>query len=266
MNGLFVQAWLTVRRAMASKMILAVLLLGLVVLALTSVGIAVALREETSPLVRAEGAMLLFALLAGGFGNFIALVLGATLVRADLRDGTILSVLSKPIPRWAYVVGSYLGCALSLLLAWAIFALLFLGLAYALGGEINRAHAWILLGRVLLALVLLSTAFFFSILTSAWIAAALALIVYYGDSFVALLVSLLRPVVGEVSERTRALLGYPFPATERLDSLFGMLIGQPQDAPAMGMLFLHLADYAAVMLVLAVWVFERKDIGPGVEA
>lgn len=266
MSGLFVQARLTMRRAMASRMVLAVVLLALLILALTSVGLTVAIEEGTSSSVRSEGVMVLFALLAGGLGNFVALVLGATLVRTDLREGTILSVLSKPISRWAYVVGSYGGSVLFLMLVWGIFVLLFLGLAYVLEVEVTRTHAWILLGRVLLALVLLSTAFFFSLFTSAWVAAALALIVYYGDSFAALLASLLRPMVGTVSERTRALLGYPFPATDRLDFLYGMLSGQLLDTPAVGLLFLHLADYAAVMLALAVWVFERKDIGPGLES
>ncbi len=266
MSGVFVQARLAVRRAIASKMVLAVVILALVVLALVSFGVTVALGEGAEAPLRAEGAMLAFVLLAGGLGNLVALVLGATLVRADIREGTILGVLSKPIPRWAYVVGSYLGSALALLLVWGIFAGLFLGLAHVLEVELGREHVWILVGRVLLALVLLSAAFCFSMFASAWVAAALALLVYYGESFAGLLALLLRPVMGPTFERVQAILGFPFPATNRLDFLYGMLGGRLLDAPDMGLLFLHLADYAALLLVLAVWAFERMDIGAGVES
>jgi hypothetical protein len=49
------------------------------------------------------------------FGSLIAMFLGVSLVWKELDKKTIYTILSKPIPRWMFVIGKYLGLLLTLL-------------------------------------------------------------------------------------------------------------------------------------------------------
>jgi ABC-type transport system involved in multi-copper enzyme maturation permease subunit len=49
------------------------------------------------------------------FGVILAILIGVSLVHKEVRRKTLYAILSRPIHRWQYVVGKYLGLALTLL-------------------------------------------------------------------------------------------------------------------------------------------------------
>jgi ABC-type transport system involved in multi-copper enzyme maturation permease subunit len=49
------------------------------------------------------------------FGVMLAILIGVTLVQKEVRRKTLYVVLSRPIHRWQYVVGKYMGLGLTLL-------------------------------------------------------------------------------------------------------------------------------------------------------
>ena len=56
------------------------------------------------------------------FGAFTAVFLGVVLLYGEVQRRTIHSIISKPIERWEFVIGKYLGMALVLTVLVALFA------------------------------------------------------------------------------------------------------------------------------------------------
>jgi ABC-type transport system involved in multi-copper enzyme maturation permease subunit len=137
----------TVRSIRRHRVLLAFLLLSVAGFALASIGMRNAAREidrasritaktpgapaapETSePTVMAPSHVQMVVTLNGLFswgmslaGSLLALVLFGTVVATEIQTGTIRVILSKPVPRWAYLSGRWLGAAI-ILAAWSLIA------------------------------------------------------------------------------------------------------------------------------------------------
>ncbi|MBK9035984.1 MAG: ABC transporter permease [Myxococcales bacterium] len=57
------------------------------------------------------------------FGALTAIVVGVLLLYSEIQKRTIYSIISKPLARWEFVLGKYLGMALILTVLVALFAL-----------------------------------------------------------------------------------------------------------------------------------------------
>ncbi|MBA2482177.1 MAG: ABC transporter permease [Planctomycetes bacterium] len=62
------------------------------------------------------------------FGVLVAVATGTALVQSEIQQKTLYTVLSRPLPRWKFVVGKFLGLAAALVCGQA--AMLALGIAY----------------------------------------------------------------------------------------------------------------------------------------
>ena len=60
------------------------------------------------------------------WGLFISIILGISLIPTDLDQRTIYTILSKPVKRYEYVVGRYLGAAITLAVNVGVMGLAFL--------------------------------------------------------------------------------------------------------------------------------------------
>jgi ABC-type transport system involved in multi-copper enzyme maturation permease subunit len=78
-----------------------------------------------------------------GFGSLLAAWSAADAVAGEMRSGTILAVLARPVRRWEFLFGKFLGVQLMMFL----FVLLMLGLNYLLagiGGATIETTPWVL--------------------------------------------------------------------------------------------------------------------------
>ncbi|MCP4809929.1 MAG: ABC transporter permease subunit [Proteobacteria bacterium] len=103
MKRLFAIAHNTFRETIRDRILTALLFFGVLVL-LTSVAMEEVTIGDADHVVRsvALGAIRVF-------GSIIAMFLGIGLVYKELERKTIYTIASKPIPRWIFVVGKYLG-------------------------------------------------------------------------------------------------------------------------------------------------------------
>ena len=67
------------------------------------------------------------------FGSLTAIFLGVFLLYTEVQRRTIHAIVSKPIERWEFVVGKYVGMALVLTVLVALFALSMFGMLLAQG-------------------------------------------------------------------------------------------------------------------------------------
>jgi len=96
------------------------------------------------------------------FGVVTTVVLGVSLLSKELDKRTIYNILSKPVARWQFLVGKFLGLFATMVIMMALISSIMMGMLSLLDGRID----WQLLpvvGAMLLELaVLLAVAIFFS--------------------------------------------------------------------------------------------------------
>jgi len=73
------------------------------------------------------------------FGSLTAIFLGVFLLYTEVQRRTIHAIVSKPIERWEFVVGKYLGMALVLSVLVAVFALAMGAMLLVQGADITAA-------------------------------------------------------------------------------------------------------------------------------
>lgn len=66
--------------------------------------------------------------------NLLALLVGVSLVHGEIDKKTLFVVLTRPVPRWTYVVGRYLGLVIALLGVVAGFGLVFFAMLLYVNG------------------------------------------------------------------------------------------------------------------------------------
>jgi ABC-type transport system involved in multi-copper enzyme maturation permease subunit len=69
------------------------------------------------------------------FGILIAIFVGIGLVYKEIERKTIFNILSKPVRRYQFVIGKYLGLVITLFVVVALMTILFLTLLYLYVGE-----------------------------------------------------------------------------------------------------------------------------------
>lgn len=108
MRVIFSIATTTVGEAIRRKVLLVILMCGVLFLSVAPMLGSLTAREETSNL---KGLMLAIIKLTGAL---IALVLTIYIIPNEIERRTIYTILSKPVQRWQFILGKYLGAVLAL--------------------------------------------------------------------------------------------------------------------------------------------------------
>ncbi len=254
----------TFRAFLRDKVIIVFLILfGCVVLLMFTPLLAVKAFRGTNA---QEVQTLMFTLVAGmtgfvsGCGSLLAAWLGADSVASEMKSGTILAIMARPVERWQFLLGKYCG----VMLLMAAYTVLTIGLTYLL--------LW--LGGLHAA-------------GSQWELAVYPLVRYAVYAAIAmLLVTFMHPVVAWAITVIVAVLAGIVAPTYVLSSLWKPWIRKPLYAilPSTGLLsedrFLALTqsslkpmtwlnhltalayglDYALVCLLLAMWSFHYRSL------
>ncbi len=111
-------------------------------------------------------------------GVLVAVATGTVLMYSEIQQQTLYTILSRPVPRWHFVVGKYLGLAAGL--AAGQLAMLAIGLAYLVLTH-AEVHLWLLVAGVLTTvevLVMAAVSLCFTTLSTPLLAAVLGLATY----------------------------------------------------------------------------------------
>ena len=96
------------------------------------------------------------------FGSITAILLGVSLLYAELQKRTIHTIISKPIHRYEFVIGKYVGMALTLTLLTTLFTLALWGILGMRGVPFSAAVSKAVLLAYMEVLVVAAIAIFFS--------------------------------------------------------------------------------------------------------
>mgnify|MGYP000194444595 CR=1 FL=1 len=194
-------------------------------------------------------------------GALTAILLSTGSIRRELERRTIYSMLYRPIRRWKYLLGKYLGvCAvvgLDVFLMSAVFAGVLLLRGYSLHLGLLKAILLTYIGLALIA----SVGILFSLLASSTLS-----VLFTGAIYAAGHMSVELKEMGAASKEalTRLLskaIYYVLPNLGALDVRGEAAYGLPIDNLLVLRLAIYGLAYAGLIVIAASVIFERRELG-----
>lgn len=93
----------------------------------------------------------------------IALFMGATLLPSEIDSRTVYMVISRPVPRWCFILGKILGLVGVLIINVGILSIVTIGGVVLLGGELTSIMVSVSLLNLLECILVLHVVVFFSL-------------------------------------------------------------------------------------------------------
>ncbi len=193
------------------------------------------------------------------FGVIIAVFIGITLVSQEVERKTVYLILSRPVPRWEFILGKAAGLGATLFLITLVMAVT-LFLVHAAYGGVAEAGILVASAGIYMELVLLiCLASFFSSFTTPVLSAIFTLsMLLIGHVSKDLLVFGGRSASGTVRALSSALF-YILPNLENFNWKNEVVYGGARSAAVLLLAAGYLAAYGAAVLLLACLLFSRKD-------
>lgn len=192
-------------------------------------------------------------------GVLMAVFVGITLVYKEVDRRTIFTIISKPVQRWQFILGKYLGLLLTLLINVAAMT----GGLLLLNRGLGDGWAWALLPAVWLiyAELALVTALatFFSSFTTPVLSATFTLCLFLIGRLSGDLVYFLSQMPGAALRAAAVGLYYVLPNLRTFDVKGQAVLGQVPDLRWMVGATAYGCLYIIFTLAAAVLIFQRRD-------
>jgi Cu-processing system permease protein len=206
------------------------------------------------------------------FGLFIAVFIGIGLVSKEVERRSIYALLSKPITRPQLILGKYLGLVLTLAVNVGIMTVALYAVLAWMNWQTSPAirETWeapaldpALLKAIALLFVQLmivtAVALVFSTFSSSILSAALTFGLYIVGHFNADLRNFENVVDSRAAAWIARALYYLLPNLAPLDVKAMVVHGQTVSLGYMAVTTAYACTYIAGLLVLAIWIFSRRD-------
>jgi len=192
------------------------------------------------------------------FGVLIAIFVGIGLVSKEVDRKTIYTIVSKPIPRYEFLLGKYGGLVITLFANTVVMVVGLLIVLQVMGVPITSLVFKSLALIFLELMVITAVAVLFSTFTSATLSAIFTLAVYVIGHLSGDLKEFAKKL-DEVSQMVVNAIYYTLPNLERFN-LKGHVIHHLDFGMAdMALTLAYGLTYAAFLLLLASVIFQRRD-------
>jgi ABC-type transport system involved in multi-copper enzyme maturation permease subunit len=197
--------------------------------------------------------------IVSGFGSLLAAWAASDAVASEMRSGTVLAVLARPVRRWEFLLGKFLGVQLMMF----VFVLLMLGLNYLLawiGGASIETNPWVLVVYPMVRYMIYSA---LGILLVTVMHPILAFCIVL---FTMILAGLVAPGNSQtfMPEWLRTGLFYLLPSSSLLSETRFLTITRATLRAALwtdhATAIVYGLDYALVCFVLAAWIFRSRSL------
>ena len=194
------------------------------------------------------------------FGLLIAVFIGIRLMVQEMEQRTIYLILSKPIRRWEFVFGKYLGLALTAAVNLALMSVALWLADLTVEGSVDWGLAHAILLIYIEILLIVAVALLFSTLTSPTLAALFTLIVYILGHTTSFLREFVQMNPDKGYHWVLRATYYIVPNLENLNLKTAAVEHLARPPHAVGFGLLYGLGYVAFVLVLTMAVFEGKDL------
>jgi ABC-type transport system involved in multi-copper enzyme maturation permease subunit len=194
------------------------------------------------------------------FGLLIAVFIGIRLMVQEMEQRTIYLILSKPIRRWEFLLGKYLGLALTLACNVCLMSATLWGVNLAMDGSIDLGLAPAILLIYMEILLIVAFALFFSTISSPTLAALFTVIVFVVGHTSAFLREYVQVYPDRGFHWLLKAAYYVLPNLENLNLKLAVVehLARPPHALLFG--FLYGLGYILFVLGCTMVLFENKDL------
>jgi len=194
------------------------------------------------------------------FGLLVVVFVGSSMVRKELDKGTIVTILSKPVGRREYLLGKFLGLNLTLLAMLAVMGALFLLMLLIAPGAFSLRFLSAFYLALLELTVVNAVVVFFSTCVSPVLAAVFTLGVFVVGHLSESIREFGRLQGGYFQQMTAQIVYYLTPNLEVFNVRGAVVHGDPVSGGHILMATLYAVCWAALLLILAGSVFQRKEL------
>jgi len=194
------------------------------------------------------------------FGVLIAIFVGANLVYKEIDKRTLYTILARPVRRYEFIVGKYLG--LAFLLALVTIAMSMVACLYVLGLGGSVTLSYLLAVSLIYCELLLITAFavLMSSLTSPILGALIVFSLFLFGHATDILIDLPQQIEGTFAKHALNAIYYLVPNLNNFNVRAEAANGVAVSYGYMLWALLYGAAYTVVFLLLAALAFEDKDV------
>jgi ABC-type transport system involved in multi-copper enzyme maturation permease subunit len=245
----------TAREAVRNKLLYSILLFAVLVVAVAALFGSVSIGDQMKFVKD-------FSLMSVSlFGVAIAVMLGVSMLNKELGRKTIYNILSKPVARWEFIVGKFLGLLATLVLVVGLMTTALLAIVAAFEGRIDWTLALSGGMTVLELMILVAVALFVSAIvvtpTIAGLVTAAAFIAGRCAGYLDYFVGADQPLV--LRSLAKALY-WILPHLDRLNVANQVAYGDAV-APAYVMTVgAYAFAYSGILLLLAIFMFSRREL------
>jgi ABC-type transport system involved in multi-copper enzyme maturation permease subunit len=222
----------TFREAIRDKVFLTLLVFAILVMGGARVIQPLALGEESKVIQDLGLSAITF------FGVLISVLVGGRLVYKEVEKRTIYIMLAKPVRRWEFILGKYVGLMAVLLASLVVMTVGYYLVMFATGTPASAYLLWSLVMTFFELAILTATAILFSTFVTPIASSVFTFAVYF---------------VGHLTRDLRLLAAMsPAPLIKVISQVFY----NPQ---ALALSAAYAVLYAATLLLISTLVFSRKD-------
>ena len=194
------------------------------------------------------------------FGALIAIFVGASLIYKEVEKRTLYTILARPMDRWEFVIGKYLG--LMALLAVAVGVMTGVSALYILllGGKVDAVYLLAALLIYFKLMVVTALALVTSALSSPILGAIIVFCFYVFGHATGVFLDLPPQFDGTVAKEALKVIYYVVPNLANFDIRAEAANEVPVNPGYVAYVILYGLSYTGILLVLATRAFDRKDI------
>ena len=171
MNSVFPIAWNTVRETIRKKHVYVLAIIAVVLVGFSSL---IVFFHESPEAFMKELSLFTVSFLCMLVTVFIA----APQIRREMEDKSIYTILAKPVGRFSYILGKFLGSALVVTFSYFIFSLIFYSFLKMKGVSVTGVYAHSLVLNLMQLYIVTAMAMFLSALFTAPAAATISILYY----------------------------------------------------------------------------------------
>jgi ABC-type transport system involved in multi-copper enzyme maturation permease subunit len=243
----------TFKEAVRDRILYAILVFALVMLAGSTILVTLSVGGEAK-IIKDLGLTCISI-----FGALIAIFLGIGLVSKEIEKRTVYTIISKPIDRYQFILGKYLGLVLTLLANVGVMAVGLIGMAYLWEG-ISSARLLLAVLFIFLELMLVTAlALLFSTFSSPALSAIFTLCLFVAGHLTADLRLFAARFGGAGTRLSAETLYFLLPNLSRLNFKDQAIRSLGTQGASMGLSFLYAIFYVTALVLAAMAIFERRD-------
>jgi Cu-processing system permease protein len=191
----------------------------------------------------------------------LAIFVGSNLVAKEIEKKTILTILVRPISRLQFIMGKALGLTMLIVTMLVGLSLVLAVIFWGLGVAVNGRLAWVLVGLLAEALVLLGVTLVFSMISKPLLVVAFSVGIFLIGHWQNSLRFFASKSEGGGLKPVAWLVEHFMPNLERVNWKDIVIYDQPVDYTANLLSLGYMLAWFAVCIAFCAILFKRKDLG-----